>query len=370
MRIQRFYDLAKLLKPGKVLVVYGPRRVGKTTLLRDFLEQTKDTYKLDSGDNIRTQEILSSQDFPKILGYVEGYELLALDEAQQIPNIGMGLKIIVDQQPSMKIIATGSSSFDLANKIGEPLTGRKRTITLFPCAQMELTGLYNRFELDEKIVDFLVFGSYPEIIMAKTRQEKINILEEIVNSYLLKDILTLESIKAPQVLLKLLQLLAFQVGHEVSFNELARQLGVSRSTVERYLDLLEKTFIIIRFGAFSRNLRKEISKKQKYYFIDNGIRNGIISQFNGLESRNDVGQLWENFIISERLKKRSYKEIYGASYFWRTYGQQEIDLVEERDGKLYGYECKWPEDKNPRPPKDWQGSFEIISRKNYQDFIM
>lgn len=376
MKIQRFYNLEKLLRPGKVLVLYGPRRVGKTTLLQDLLEKMKDSYKLDSGDNIRTQEILGSRDFSKILGYVEGYELLAIDEAQQIPNIGMGLKIIVDQKPGMKIVATGSSSFDLAHQVGEPLTGRKRTITLFPLAQMELIALYNRFELNEKINDFLLYGSYPEVITAQTRKEKIRILEEIVNSYLLKDILILEKIKAPQVLLKLLQLLAFQIGHEVSLNELATQLGLSRKTVERYIDLLEKTFIITRLSGFSRNLHKEIVKKQKYYFLDNGVRNGIISQFNILESRNDVGQLWENFIISERLKKRSYKAIYGASYFWRTYDQQEVDLVEERDGKLYGYECKWSAKKSfRRGPKDWlatygEAQFEIINRDNYLDFII
>ena len=373
--IPRFYDnIGKLIKPQKVLVIYGPRRVGKTTLLKNYLKQTSFKYKLEVGDNIRIQHILSSQDFTQILDFAEGYELIAIDEAQQIPGIGMGLKIIVDQIPSIRVIATGSSSFDLADQIGEPLTGRKTTITLYPIAQLELLQLYNKHELKEKLPEFLIFGSYPEVIIAKTNKEKINILEEIVNSYLLKDILSLEKVKGSKILLDLLKLLAFQIGNEVSLNELANSLSIDVKTVARYLDLLEKTFVIVRIGGFSRNLRSEITSKAKYFFLDNGIRNGVISQFNSIDERSDIGQLWENFVVIERLKKHSYKSIYGNTYFWRTYGQQEIDLVEERDGHFFGYEFKWSVKNKVKPPKDWltnypESKFSLVTPDNYLDFI-
>lgn len=374
MEIKRIYDnLGKLSHPNKVLVIYGPRRVGKTTLLNNFLSKTKLKYKLDSGDNIRTQQILSSSDFSQIIDYASGYNLVAIDEAQQIPDIGTGLKIIVDQVKKIKVIATGSSSFDLAQQIGEPLTGRKTTIILYPLSQIELLSIYNKHELKEKLEDFLLFGSYPDIITAKSRKEKISALEELVDSYLLKDILALEKVKGSKVLSDLLKLLAFQIGQEVSLSELATQIKLDIKTVDRYLDILEKAFVIKRVGGFSRNLRKEIVSKNKYYFLDNGVRNAVISQFNNLENRNDVGMLWENFIFSERLKKRSYKNIRGTSYFWRTYDQKEIDLVEEREGKLFGYEIKW-EVKKIKPPKDWletyqNASYEIISKENYLQFI-
>ena len=373
--IPRFYDnLEKLIKAQKVLVIYGPRRVGKTTILKNYLNETPFKYKLEVGDNIRVQQILTSQDFTQILDFAQGYELIAIDEAQQIPNIGMGLKIIVDQIPDIRVIATGSSSFDLAHQIGEPLTGRKTTITLYPIAQLELLKVFNKYELKEKLPEFLIFGSYPEVVTSKSNKEKISILEEIVNSYLLKDVLSLEKIKGPKILLDLLKLLAFQIGNEVSLNELSGSLNVDVKTVARYLDLLEKTFVIIRVGGFSRNLRSEVTSKAKYFFLDNGVRNGVISQFNALSERNDVGQLWENFVVIERLKKRSYEKIFGNANFWRTYKQQEIDLVEERDGKLFGYELKWSVKKKVKVPKDWlinypESKFSLITPENYLEFI-
>jgi hypothetical protein len=373
--IQRIYSLENLIKPQKVLVIYGPRRVGKTTLLNSFLSQTTLRYKLDSGDNIKTQQVLGSQDFSRIIEYASGYDLIALDEAQQIPKIGMGLKIIVDQIPDIMVIATGSSSFDLAGAIGEPLTGRKTTVILYPIAQQELLSIHNRHELRESLEDFLVFGAYPEVVTAKNRNEKIAILEEIVNSYLLKDILALDRIKGSMVLLDLLKLIAFQTGNQISLNELATQIRLDVKTVGRYIDIFEKAFVIKRVGGFSRNLRKEIVSKAKYYFLDNGIRNAVISQFNPLDSRNDIGALWENFIVTERIKKCAYQSIYGSTYFWRTYDGQELDWVEERDSKLFGYELKWSEKKKEKPPKDWfktytNAEFRIINRENYLDFIL
>lgn len=373
---KRSYEpLSSHLKAGKALLIYGPRQVGKTTLLQNFLKNTPLKYKLDSGDNIRTQQTLGSQDFPQILSYVEGYELLAIDEAQNIPNIGMAIKIIVDQMPNIRVILTGSSSFELAGQVGEPLTGRKQTLTLYPLAQAELLSSYNKFELRENLEDFLIYGSYPEVVLASTGKQKIDVIAEISNSYLIKDILAFDRVKNSKVLLDLLKLLAFQVGSEVSLTEIGTKIGVDYKTVQRYLDLLEKAFVIIRLGGFSRNLRNEITNKAKYYFLDNGIRNSLIAQFNGLSQRNDIGQLWENFIFIERLKHRAHQSIYANMYFWRTYNQQEIDLVEDRDGKLHGYEMKWSASKMPNAPHQWteaysNSSYEIITPDTYQKFIM
>ena len=374
--IPRAYEpLDAYLQPNKVLLIYGPRRAGKTTLLRNFLNQTALRYKLDSGDNMRTQQLLSSQDFSQILAYVEGYELLAIDEAQGIPNVGMALKIIVDQVPGIRVLATGSSSFELAGQVGEPLTGRKRTLVLYPVSQGELRAQHNRFELRQRLEEYLVYGSYPEVIVAPTASARIEVITEIANSYLLKDILAWDRVKSSHTLLSLLKLLAFQVGQEVSLNELATQLSVDVRTVQRYLDLLEKAFVIVRVGGFSRNLRSEVTSKAKYYFFDNGIRNAIIAQFNRLDQRNDVGQLWENFVFVERMKHRTYAAIYANIYFWRTYDQQEIDLVEERDGNLFGYECKWSSKKAGAAPRSWaatypEAEFAVITPDSYQDFVL
>jgi predicted AAA+ superfamily ATPase len=374
MKISRFYsDLSKFLKPKKALVIFGPRQAGKTTLITDYLATSDLKYKLESGDNIKTQEIFSSQNFDVLKSYIEGYELLVIDEAQKIPNIGNGLKIIIDHVPKIKIIATGSSSFELAGQIGEPLTGRKRTLTLYPIAQQELLSLYNSHELQEKLPDYLIYGSYPEVITTRSKKEKINLLEELIHSYLLKDILELEKVKSAKLLLDLLRLLAYQIGSEVSLNELGQQLGIDTKTVARYLDLFEKAFVVYNLRGFSKNLRKEITKKSKYYFYDNGIRNAIISNFNDLEKRNDIGQLWENFIFMERIKIRSYHSINANEYFWRTWSGQEIDLIEERAGKLFAYEFKWSNEK-VKVPKVWlenypNSTFSVISKQNYLKFI-
>ncbi|HNB51037.1 MAG TPA: ATP-binding protein [Anaerolineales bacterium] len=374
--IPRFYEpLDRFLQPNKVLVLYGARQVGKTTLLRDFLAGTSLKYKLDSGDNIRTQHLLSSLDFSQILPYVEGYELLAIDEAQEIPEIGKALKIIVDQVPGIRVIVTGSSSFELAGQTGEPLTGRKRTLTLYPLAQAELLSRYNRFELREHLEDFLIYGMYPEVIEAPTREAKITAISEITDSYLLKDLLAYDRVRNSRTLVDLLRLLAFQVGSEVSINELSRQLSMDVKTLGRYLDLLEQGFVLFRLGGFSRNLRNEVTSKAKYYFFDNGIRNALIAQFNRLDQRNDIGALWENFMMIERLKAREYKSILANAFFWRTYDQQEIDLIEERQGQLFAYEFKWSAKKIASPPKIWTEAypnsvFTTIHPENYLEFVL
>ncbi|MBU4495612.1 MAG: AAA family ATPase, partial [Acidobacteria bacterium] len=297
MKIPRFYsNLDQYLKPNKVLVIYGPRQVGKTTLLQDYLEKSKWNYRLDSGEDIRIQEIFESRDFNKIKEYARGFELIAIDEAQKINDVGVGLKILVDQVPGIHVIATGSSSFDLAGQVGEPLTGRKITLLLYPIAQMEMEKILNPFDLRRKLEEFLIFGSYPEVITASDPQEKTRILTEISSSYLLKDILSLDRIKSPKVLLDLLRLLAFQIGAEVSLSEIGQKISLDYKTVARYIDLLEKNFVILTLRGYSRNLRNEITKKSKYYFYDTGIRNSLIANFNPIELRNDIGMLWENFL--------------------------------------------------------------------------
>ena len=242
-------------------MIYGPRRVGKTTLLKKFLETSNLKFKLETGDDILTHQVMGSESIPQISSFVEGYELLAIDEAQNIPNIGMGLKILVDHVPGIRVIVTGSSSFELAGQVGEPLTGRKTTLTLFPMASMELLTSFNRFELAQKMGEFLTFGMYPEVLLATTREQKIDVLVEIANAYLLKDILAFDRVKSSRVLMDLLKLLAFQVGSEVSMNELGTQLGVDTKTIQRYIDLLEKSFVLVRLGGLRRNLRQEVKIK-------------------------------------------------------------------------------------------------------------
>jgi len=375
--ILRAYDaqLAGWLKPGRVLVIYGPRRVGKTTLVQNFLSKTSLKYRLDSGEDLRLQHLLGSKDFDAIKEYAYGYELIAIDEAQAIPNIGAILKILVDQNPKLRVIATGSSSFDLAHQVGEPLTGRKHTLTLYPVSQFELSQSWTPFELKEKLETFLIYGSYPEMITAKSLKERQIYLQEIVSSYLLKDILAFDRVKASKKLFDLLKLLAFQIGSEVSLSELGTQLSMDVKTIARYLDLLEKTFVIASLSGLGRNPRNEVTSKKKYYFLDNGIRNAIILQFNGLKLRNDAGQLWENFTFIERLKRRTYKNDFVNSYFWRTYSQKEIDLVEERNGKLHAYESKWSDKKlKLKPPAEWSryypdSLFSVVTPQNYLEFV-
>lgn len=367
-------NLTKILRPNKVVVIYGPRRCGKTTLLNEFLKGVDIAYLLVNGEDITVQNYLSSQSIEKLLPFVGAAKLLVIDEAQKVNNIGINLKLIVDHIKDVKVIATGSSAFDLAQNIGEPLTGRKYTLRLFPMAQLELLQMENRAQTEANLENRLIYGSYPEIVLIQDNREKERYLKEIISSYLYKDILELEGLRHSGKIVKLLQLIAFQIGKEVSYSELGMQLGMSKNTVERYLDLMEKAFVVYRLNGFSRNLRKEISKSSRYFFIDNGIRNALLNNFNPLELRDDTGLLWENYLIMERLKKQEYLSIAANNYFWRTYNRKEIDFVEERGGRLYGFEMKWTKKKN-NPPKEWidtysNASYQVISRDNYLDFIV
>jgi len=367
-------NLRKLITPGKVVVIYGARRVGKTTLLQKFLEN-EDTTKVlfVNGDDIMVRHYLESQSINKLQNFVGEHVLLVVDEAQHIERIGLNLKIIVDHMPHVKVIATGSSSFDLAKDVGEPLTGRKFVLPLFPLAQMEISGQEKRHETEANLELRLIYGSYPEVVTTRDNARREEYLREIISSYLFKDILALEGVRYPKKLVRILQLLAFQIGREVSLAELGRQLGMSKNTVERYLDLLEKVFVVYRRTGFSRNLRKEITKNHRFYFFDTGIRNALIGNFNPLAIRNDVGELWENYVITERYKRHEYSRHTVNSYFWRTYDKKEIDLVEEQMGHLSGYEIKW---KNipVKIPRDWKAGypgadFSVINRENYLEFI-
>ncbi len=337
------------------------------------MEKTDKKYLLAQGEDIFVQEFLSSQSIIKLKNFIGAVNLLVIDEAQKIPNIGLNLKLIVDNINGIEIIATGSASFDLYQKLGEPLTGRKTTLRLFPIAQMELSKIEKLHETRANLEARLIFGSYPEVILAKNDQEKISYIRELINSYLYKDILEMNGLKHSDKLVKILQFLAFQIGGEVSYSEIARQVGLNKKTIERYLDLLEKVFVIFKIRGFSRNLRKEVSKNPKYYFYDLGVRNGLINNFNLINLRNDIGSIWENYIISERIKKQEYLNFQTNNYFWRTYDQKEIDFIEERQGKLYAYEVKWKSQKLV-PPDDWQSAypnseFFTVCRQNYLEFI-
>ena len=374
--IRRFYTgkISDLLEPNKILVVYGPRQVGKTTLIQDFLRSYSGKAYSSTGENALLADILKSHDFTKIKSFFSGYDLIIIDEAQKIDHIGSALKIIVDQMPGIRVIATGSASFDLSNKVGEPLVGRQRQINLFPISVAEIVSHFGGAYPQEHLEQFLIFGLYPEILTVDSIDKKREKLALLRDGYLYRDILEMENLRNSKKILDLLRLIAFQIGKEVSLQELGQRLGMSRATVERYLDLLEKTFVLINLRGFSRNLRSEISKTSRYYFYDVGIRNAVIDNFNPLNTRDDVGALWENFIFMERLKKRSYQKIYANMYFWRTWQQQEIDLVEERDGKIFGYEIKFS-DKKTKTPTQWtkaypQASFETIHKSNYLDFIV
>ena len=368
-------NLEKLLTPHKVIIIYGARRCGKTTLLNKFIEKkaVSDKYLFVNGEDINIKRIIESQSIEVFKNFIGDKEFLIIDEAQKIDNVGLNLKLIVDNIKDIKVIVSGSSSFELGRHTGEPLTGRKFTLKLYPLAQLELKNIEDYHETQANLEDRLIFGSYPEVILENSNEKKILYLREIVNSYLLRDILELEGIKKHNKILKLLQLLCFQIGKEVSFNELGRQLGMSKNTVEKYLDILEESFVIFHLSGFSRNLRKEITRGRRYYFCDCGIRNALINNYNNLSLRNDIGGLWENYSIVERLKKQHYENIFSNNYFWRTYDQQEIDMIEERGGKLTAYEIKWTEKKIKVPPQ-WKNtykdsSYSLICRKNYLEFI-
>jgi len=373
--IQRYlkFQIIDHLTPGKVVVLYGPRQVGKTTLIKEINHELKYRTLFLNGEDRFVQEWLSSRSVEILKRNIGENELIIIDEAQNINEIGLNLKIMVDSFSNLRIIATGSSSFELANQVGEPLVGRKWQFELFPVAQLELKNDENYMQTKANLDQRLIFGSYPEVVTSYDIIKKTQILNSIVDNYLFKDILQWENLKQADKLIDILKLIAFQIGKQVSISELANTLNINFYTVERYLDLLEKVFIIIKVSGFSRNLRKEIGKTSRYYFLDNGIRNAVVNNFNDLKTRDDVGQLWENYLFMERLKLRKYTNLFANHYFWRTHDRKEIDLIEEHGGRLYGYEFKWG-DKKIKPPQEFlntysNSQFMVVNRENYLDFI-
>lgn len=357
-----------------MVLLYGARQVGKTTLILQILDDFDGKTLHVDGDRREYVEVLSSRDLDKMKRMTSGYDLLFIDEAQRIPDIGINLKILHDNLPNLKIIATGSSSFELASEVSEPLTGRVWSHTLYPISVSELHRTHNRFELDRRIDEFLQYGMYPEVFSIENAADKEEFMRTLSSSYLYKDILDLTGIRHSNKIRDLLRLLAFQVGSTVSFNELGRSLGLSTETVQHYIDLLEKSFVIFRLTGFSRNLRKEIVKSPKIYFNDIGIMNAVLENFNPPSRRQDYGKLWENFLIVERAKLLSNNRKSAHKFFWRTYTGAEIDYIEEARGMLRGYECQWG-NKRSKVPKTWsetypEAGFEYVNRENYLGFIL
>jgi len=357
---------------GKVIILYGPRQSGKTTLAKAVLKKHGDHEAYYNCEVPSVRAALSDRD-PGLLKRVFGHKkLVVLDEAQHLPEIGLVLKLLVDTFPDLQILATGSSSFDLASKASEPLTGRALQFLLLPFSFRELRHLHPPLQLDAQLTFYLRYGLYPEIALSTETEARI-LLDDLTSKYLFKDILAFEQLKSPEILAQLLQLLAFQIGSEVSYHELGKSLHLDSRTVERYIELLEKSFVLFRLRPFSRNLRKEIRKKNKIYFFDLGIRNSIVQQYQPIEMRPDKGALWENFLLAERYKLLQVAQIRPNRYFWRTHDQQEIDYLEEVNGRLIGYEFKWKHTKRKVPPAFKKGypqsEVRFIDRSNYRDFL-
>ncbi len=366
-------NILKKIQPNKVVIIFGARRVGKTVLVKEILSKIEEPVLSLNGEDINVHDKLSIRTVENYRQLLGSYKMLYIDEAQKIPEIGLKLKLMVDEIDGLKVIISGSSAFNIHKDAGEPLTGRKYSFNLYALSEKEYNQIENNISKHDKIRERLIYGNYPELLHLPDRKDKEDYLNEMVSSYLLKDILVYENIKNSQKIFNLLRLIAFQLGGEVSLQELGKQLSISKNTVEKYLDLLSKVYILHKVGGFSRNLRKEITKNSRWYFLDNGIRNAVIANFNTIESRNDIGQLWENYMISERLKYQEYNRISSNNYFWRTYEQQEIDWVEERGGSLFGYEFKWKESK-VKIPTQWKNaypdsSFEVINVNNYNSWI-
>lgn len=365
-------NITNNLYKGKAIIILGARQTGKTTLLKELFINEQDVIWLNA-DELDVQNLFEQSSSTRFKTLFSKYKTIVIDEAQRIKNVGLKLKLITDELHDKQLIAIGSSAFELSNQINEPLTGRKWEYYLYPISFYEMVNHHGIIEEQRMLNERLVYGYYPEIVTSNGNEKEV--LKQLTDSYLYKDILMWQGIKKPEKLLKLLQALALQLGSEVSYNELGQTIGLDNETVEKYIQLLEKTFVIFRLSSLSRNLRKELKLSRKIYFYDNGIRNALIANFNQPELRQDVGALWENFLISERIKSLHYKNIWTNKYFWRTHDQQEIDYVEERDGIIYGYEFKWNPKKTVRFSKTFLNAYpnsttKVISKDNYYDFLV
>lgn len=361
------------LAPNKAVLIFGARRVGKTVMMRQIVDSYSGRTMMLNGEDFDTLDLLQNRSVANYRHLLNGIDLLAIDEAQNVPQIGSVLKLIVDEVPGISVLASGSSSFDLLNKTGEPLVGRSTQFLLTPFSQREIAQRETVFETRQNFESRLIYGSYPEVVMMDSYERKMDYLRDIVGAYLLKDILVIDGLKNSNKMRNLLRLIAFQLGSEVSYEELGKQLGMSKTTVEKYLDLLEKVFVIYRLGAYSRNLHKEVTKAGKWYFYDNGVRNAIIGAFSPLSVRQDVGALWENYIIGERRKLNFNNLLHKEFYFWRTYDKQEIDLIEESPDGMSAFEFKWG-NKMPAAPKIFSQAYpdavyHVVNKENYMDFV-
>ncbi len=355
---------------GKAVILIGPRQVGKTTLINQVLKD-KEFLFLDC-DDPTVRLILTNVNTEELKGILGNHKLVFIDEAQRVSGIGLTLKIITDQFVDVQLYVSGSSSFDLSNELNEPLTGRKWEYELFPVSWEEFEDFHGRLISEQQLENRLLYGFYPDVLNNPGSEREI--LKQLVSTYLYRDILAYSDLRKPEVLDKLVQSLALQLGSEVNYNELAAQVGIDKNTVAKYIDILEKGYIVFRLRSFSRNLRNEIKKNRKIYFFDNGIRNMIIGNFSSLDIRQDKGQLWENFLVSERMKQNLYKNTFSRMYFWRTKQQQEIDFVEEKDGRIYGWEFKWKAKKNIRLSRTFTETYSaesmVIDRSNFRDFVI
>lgn len=369
--INRFIQssIVNRIRKGKAIIIIGPRQVGKTTLVNKILENLPHLF-LDA-DDPTVRNLLTNANTEQLKSIIGKNTIVFIDEAQRIPNIGLTLKIITDQFKEVQLLVSGSSAFDLANKVNEPLTGRKWEYELFPVSWKEFEEYAGLVKSEQQLELRLLYGMYPDVI--NSLGSEFESLKQLVDSYLYKDILAFSSIRKPELLEKLLQALALQVGNEVSYNELSQILGIDKNTVSTYIEILQQGYVIFKLKSFSRNLRNEIKSNQKIYFYDNGIRNMILGNFSGLELRQDKGALWENFLISERIKKLKYENIPANSYFWRTTQQQEIDYVEEFDGKISGYEIKWNVKSKFKKIKSFEEVYSaetsFINRENFRTFL-
>jgi len=355
---------------GKAILLIGPRQVGKTTLIKSQLID-EDHLFLDA-DDPTVRNLLQSPNTEQLKSIIAKHKIVFIDEAQRISGIGLTMKIIVDQFKDVQLIVSGSSSFDLSNELNEPLTGRKWEYELLPISWEEYEDKHGYIIAEQQLENRLLYGFYPDVL--NNAGEEKEILKQLVNSYLYRDILAYSKIRKPEILEKLVQALALQIGSEVNYNELAQTVGVDKNTISSYIDILEKGYVVFKLGSYSGNLRNEIKKNKKIYFYDNGVRNMILGNFNTLNLRQDLGALWENFLIAERIKQNLYKNSLAKIYFWRTKQQQEVDLVEEKEGHITGYEFKWKQKKNVRLPRTfvnaYKASEKVIDKSNFRDFII
>ena len=357
---------------GKAIVLTGPRQVGKTTLLRMLMAEFDKKTLFWNCDEPDIRQKLSNPTSTQLQAETAQYELIFIDEAQRVPNIGVTLKLLIDNFPMKQVIVTGSSALQLSNSINEPLTGRKYEYNMFPFSSEELIDNHGSIEENRLLERRMVYGAYPEVVNLPGEERET--LLNLINSYLYKDIFAFQDVRKPEIIEQLLQALALQMGSEVSFNELSKLLGLNSQTVQRYIDLLEKSYIVFHLRSFSRNLRNELKKSRKIYFYDNGVRNAILGDFKPLQLRQDAGALWENYLVSERLKHNSYSLFYGKSYFWRTQQQQEVDYIEDIDGVFHTYEFKWSTTKQLKLTETFarnypEHTFMVVNPENYQDFV-